>query len=62
MPDYQKLYLTLFNSLTDAISYLDTGNIRSAKTLLMAAQVQAEEQYMDQEDPPLIVLDPAKHT
>ena len=36
MPDYKKLYLSLFNDVTDAISKLQ------------AAQQDAEERYLDQ--------------
>lgn len=49
MPDYQKLYTTLFNSITDALREIDALEIAKAKQLLMEAQQQAEEQYMDAE-------------
>lgn len=39
MPDYQKMYLDLFNSVTDAIE------------LLQKAQQDAEESYISQGEP-----------
>jgi DNA-binding Xre family transcriptional regulator len=48
MADYQKMYSTLFNSITDVIGVLQT------------AQQEAEEIYMSGEDPVLIVLKPRK--
>ena len=50
MPNYEKLYFTLFNSLTDAIEEMERQNYGNAVAILQAAQQQAEELYMDQED------------
>jgi presenilin-like A22 family membrane protease len=44
MPDYQKMYLLLFNELYDVIEHLKE------------AMLKTEELYMDAEEPLLIVL------
>jgi len=51
MPDYQKLYTLLFNACTDAITAMDHMDFGTAKNLLMAAQQQAEELYLEAEEP-----------
>ena len=50
MPDYQKLYTLLFNAVTDAVEELETLNVGRAKVRLVAAQQQAEEQYIESEE------------
>jgi hypothetical protein len=47
MADYQKMYKTLFNAVTDAVN------------ILQKAQQTAEELYISAEETPLIVLDTA---
>lgn len=49
MPDYQKLYTTLFNAITDALEQIDQLEIARAKQLLMQAQQETEQLYMDAE-------------
>jgi len=49
MPDDQKLYTLLFNAVTDAVRELENLNVGAAKALLIAAQQQAEEQYLEDE-------------
>ena len=49
MPDDQKLYTSLFNAITDALQQIDQLEIAKAKQLLMQAQQQAEQRYMDAE-------------
>ncbi|MBQ8831232.1 MAG: hypothetical protein IJ017_06505 [Oscillospiraceae bacterium] len=49
MPDYQKLYTMLFNSITDALKMLDRLDILTAKEVLIEAQQKAEEEYIDGE-------------
>jgi len=49
MPDYQKRYTTLFNAITDALEQIDQLEIARAKQLLMQAQQETEEMYMDAE-------------
>ena len=46
MADYKKMYLTLFNAITDGLEALTKGDILAAEQLLMAAQQQTEEMYM----------------
>ena len=46
MPNYQKLYTMLFNSITDAISLLEDFEFLKAKNVLMKAQQDAEEEYL----------------
>ena len=45
--DYKKLYFHLFNVLTDAIEEIETGNIFTARDILIKAQQETEELYMD---------------
>jgi hypothetical protein len=48
MPDYQKMYFTLFNRVTDAIEQL------------RQAQAETEEQYLDSTGGDLHLLPPEK--
>ena len=43
MTDYQKMYLTLFNAITDALAQIEKQNYGDAKSTLIAAQQKAEE-------------------
>ena len=45
MADYQKMYATLFNAVTDALEKMEAQNY-DAKALLIAAQQKAEEMYI----------------
>ena len=47
MPDYQSLYTLLFNAVTDAVEAMEQLNFGQAKDILVRAQQQAEEQYID---------------
>ena len=47
---YQKMYLTLFNAVTDALAALEAQNIGQAKDLLVTAQQVCEELYLDAEE------------
>ena len=47
MPNYQKLYTLLFNAVTDALTELEQLNVGTAKAMLIAAQQQAEELYIE---------------
>lgn len=44
---YQKLYLYLFNRVTDALAALEAGDPQGARALLIAAQQECEELYLD---------------
>ena len=48
--DFKKLYTMLFNSLTDAIELIETGDAEEAKAVLIAAQQKAEDAYIEDED------------
>ena len=50
MPDYQKMYTTLFNAMTDAIENLEKLNCGTAKEILIQAQQKTEELYINAED------------
>ena len=45
--DYKKMYLTMFNAVTDATDELDKLNIGNAKSILTAAQEKCEEMFLD---------------
>jgi len=49
MPDYQKLYTTLFNAITDAIEKIDALEIKDAKSVLMQTQQKTEELYLTEQ-------------
>ena len=49
MPDYQKMYTTLFNAITDALEEIQKQNIGLAQEHLIAAQQQAEDIYINAE-------------
>lgn len=51
MQNYQKLYTLLFNACTDAVEAMERMDFGTAKDLLIAAQQQAEEQYIAAEEP-----------
>jgi len=46
MPDYQKLYTTMFNAVTDALTELGHFNLGRARDILRSAQQKAEELYV----------------
>ncbi len=50
MTDYQKMYTTLFNAVTDALEKMEAQNYGDAKFTLIAAQQKAEEIYINKED------------
>ena len=45
---YEKMYLTLFNAITDATHQIETLEIREALHTLKEAQSAAEEQYLSE--------------
>ena len=49
MANYEKMYSTLFNAITDALEQIEQQNFGSAKDLLIAAQQKAEEIYITAE-------------
>ena len=46
---YRKMYLVLFNAITDAVQSLNHQNIGRAKDILIQAQQEAEEIYISGE-------------
>ena len=50
MPDHKTMYLHLFNQITDAIAALDALNVGQAQEILKRAQIEAEEQYISDEN------------
>ena len=44
--DYKKMYLTLFNKITYAISHIDRQNYGRARDLLLEAQQETEEMFI----------------
>ena len=50
MTDYQKMYTTLFNAVTDALEQMVSQNYDDAKATLIAAQQKAEDSYITAED------------
>ena len=49
MPDYQKMYTTLFNAITDALEEIQKQNIGLAQDRLITAQQQTEDIYINAE-------------
>lgn len=47
MPDYQKLYIMLFQAITAALTHLQEQNYGTAAQTLMRAQQNAEEFYIN---------------
>ena len=46
----QTLYTLLFNSITDAVELLENNDTDAAKSILIAAQQKAEDEYIEAED------------
>ena len=47
MPNYDLLYKTLFNAITDAIEHIDNADSDMARTVLASAQKLTEELYIE---------------
>ena len=50
MPIYQKMYLLLFNAVTDALFSMEQQNFGQAIQLLKAAQADCEALFLDAEE------------
>ena len=48
--DYKRLYHILFNSITDAIDYIDEGQYDLARLQLVLAQIKTEDEYIKSEE------------
>ena len=51
MPNYQTMYTTIFNAVTDALEELERLNLGRAEDILKAAQQQTEELYLSADQP-----------
>ena len=49
MPDYEKLYHLMVGAAEDALAALEVGNIWDARRILIAAEQEAEERYIEGE-------------
>jgi len=49
--EYQKAYYLLFNAITDALAAMEQQNFGQARQLLISAQQQAEEIFLEEEEP-----------
>ena len=47
MPDYKKMYLQLFSAITNALEAIASENYGIAKEILISAQQQSEEIYIE---------------
>ena len=47
---YKEMYYTLFNAVTDALEAMAQQNYGQARALLIAAQQQSEEIFLDGEE------------
>lgn len=47
MPNYKKMYLILFNAITDALEALDAQKFALASKILIDAQRHTEVMYID---------------
>ena len=50
MAAYNKMYLLLFNAISDALEQMESQNYGNAKDMLIAAQQKAAEIYITAED------------
>ena len=50
MPDYQKMYTTLFNAITDAVEEIQGHHDAMAEQILIRAQQETEELYISAEE------------
>ena len=48
LTDYKKLYFHLFSVIADAVESIEHANYGTAKEILVKAQQEAEEEYMDE--------------
>lgn len=48
MVNYEKMYFTLFNAITDALRMMEAGENADAAVFLASAQCQTEEMYMEE--------------
>ena len=49
MADFEKMYYRLFNAITDALRSLDADDLSNVKTILIKAQCETEEMFIEAE-------------
>ena len=47
MPEFEKMYLLLFNAITDALRLLTEGQVEPAIIVLGEAQLKTEQMYLE---------------
>lgn len=47
MPDFEKLYFHLFGAMADAVEAIEKKEYEKTKDILIAAQQEAEEEYIN---------------
>ena len=50
MPNYEKMYYTLFNAITDALHLMEQGMTVDAAVVLATAQYHTEEMYIEEQN------------
>ena len=60
MTDYKKMYLFLFNRVTDALEQLEKGQLPAAKDTLIREQQECEEFYIGSVEENLVAAAPDK--
>ena len=50
MPDYSKLYYVLFNAITDALQHIEAQEVEAARVLLIRAQQETENLFIEAGD------------
>lgn len=51
MADFHKMYMVLFNSITDALKLMDDNDFSTATEVLKDAQIKTEDMYIDENTP-----------
>ena len=47
---FKRMYLRLFNRITDALRALDAGDVERTRQILIAAQQECEARYVEAEE------------
>lgn len=50
MEDYRKMYLQLFNAVTDALEEIEKMDFGAAREILVRGQLTCEEVYLEEEN------------
>lgn len=54
MPDYSKLYDVPFNAITDALQHIEAKEVEAARVLLIRAQQETENLFIEAGDSALL--------